>query len=141
MLNISFTVLAQEDVVTRSDKLSAQKTNLISLIDKRPLTDEDHANIKAYFSELKSLDKDLGLSFRYLKRFQTYLMNVGAATFCANSLLEKNKWTELVKRCTKNGFFLCTDEVKVYPDIKQSLFGKLNEELKTEMGKYTECEI
>lgn len=138
-LGIAFSAFAQQDVASRSEELAALKVGLESVMDKGPYKAAEHTKIKAYFAELDSFNQDLNDYPKYLRRFNQYLRNNGVDSFCKSTRLDQKRWNDLIKNCTKNSFFLCTDDVKNYPAMKLALFNLLEDDNKSEMTKSASC--
>lgn len=138
-LIISTNALAQLNPGPRTEELATFRGDLENKMDKTPYYGEEHTTIKRYFTELQELNEDLQNSSRYLRRFNNYIRDVGAETFCNEALLEQEKWTQLIKNCTKNNFFLCSEEVKLYPNIKEVLLNLLYEDVRKQMLAAKSC--
>ena len=139
ILVLSSNALAQLNPSSRTEELATFRGDLENKMDKTPYYGEEHSTIKKYFSELQELNEDLENSRRYLRRFNDYIRDVGVETFCNEALLEQEKWTQLIKNCTKNNFFLCAEEVKLYPNIKGVLMNLLEEDVKKQMLGASSC--
>lgn len=139
MLTFVTSALAQEDVGSRSAKVASLKITLESVIDRGPYKDQQQNAIKAYFAELDSLIQDLSDYPKYLRKFNQYLRNTGIDPFCKSTILDLKRWSDLMNNCTKNGFFLCSEDVKNYPTTKLTLQKSLDDDNKTEMTKLPSC--
>lgn len=130
---------AQQEVGQRSVDISKSRADLEGLLDKRSYSEEEHKTIKSYFNALNSFEKDLSDYPRYRNRFNNYLRSVKVENFCASVLLDAARWKSLVKNCTKNDFFLCSDDVMTFSDAKKKLSEMLDTDLKTEFEKSQKC--
>ena len=90
-LGIAFSSFAQQDVASRSETLASLKVNLESVLDKGPYKAAEHAKIKAYFSELESLNQDLSDYPKYLRRFNQYLRTNGVDSFSKSTRLDQKR--------------------------------------------------
>ena len=84
---------------------------------------------------------DMKESDRLVRRFQNYFGSKGAANFCKELFLDKSRWNDLVKKCTKNRFFLCAEEIKSFAAYKEALKENLTPEMKEEFSQEALCEI
>lgn len=139
ILVLSSNALAQLNPNARTKELATFRGDLEIKMDKTPYYGEEHTTIKKYFTELQKLNEDLENSRRYLRRFNDYIRDIGVETFCNEALLEQEKWTQLIKNCSKNNFFLCSEEVKLYPNIKGVLVNLLEEDVKKQMLGANSC--
>lgn len=140
ILTMSIGCFGQENAESRTEKLSLMKADLEAILNSKPYKTDEHAKIKAYFVELGSLIEDLQLSSRYRKRFNRFLRNAGVETFCQTAYLEKKLWNELVGNCTMNNFFLCTEEVKIYPEKKAAMKELVDNDYKTQLETLPACQ-
>lgn len=130
---------AQQEVGQRSVDLTKLRADLEGLLDKRSYSEEDHKTIKSYFSALNLFESDLNDYPKYRRRFNTYVRSVKVSSFCANTILDAARWKSLVKNCTKNDFFLCSDDVMTFTDTKKKFSEKLDADLKTEFDNSEKC--
>lgn len=140
ILTFSMTCFGQENAESRTEKLSVMKSDLEAILNTKPYKADEHTKIKAYFAELGSFIEDLQSSSRYKKRFNRFLRNTGVETFCQAAYLEKKIWSELVGNCTMNNFFLCTEEVKIYPEKKAAMKELVDNEYKTQLETLPACQ-
>lgn len=131
--------MAQQDVKSRSEELSQLRSSLEAIIDRQPYKVEEHSAIKEYFSELTLFVADLESYPKYKKRFNQFLRSSGVEKFCGSILLDKSRWEALIKNCTKNNFFLCSEDVREYPTQKHSLAAVLDNDLKTQYLSIEKC--
>lgn len=130
---------AQQDIGQRSADIAKSRSDLEGLLDKRSYTEEDHKIIKAYFYALNAFESDLNLYSKYRKRFNGHIRSVKVSSFCSSTFLDASRWKSLVNNCTKNDYFLCTDDVMTFIDTKKKLSEKLDADLKTEFEKTDKC--
>lgn len=140
ILTLSMACFGQENAESRTEKLSVMKSDVEAVLNTTPFKSEEHTKIKAYFVELGSFIEDLQSSSRYRKRFNRFLRNTGVETFCQAAYLEKKRWNELVKNCTMNNFFLCTEEVKIYPENKTAMRELVDSDNKAQLETLPACQ-
>jgi hypothetical protein len=117
------------------------KIEVESNIERTPYQKVHQDSFKAYFIELGSLVEDLDNSDKFKRRYQSFFETQGAKDFCKSLFLDKTRWNELVKKCTKNRFFLCAEEVKAFPAFKEAMRDRLTDEMKAEFSKEASCEL
>lgn len=139
-LTISVGCFGQENAESRTEKLSVKKSELEAILNNKPYKAEEHTKIKAYFAELGSFVEDLQLYSKYRRRFNQFLRNAGVETFCQTAYLEKKSWDELVRNCTKNNFFLCTEEVKTYSEQKAAMKELAESDIKSQLETLPDCQ-
>lgn len=130
---------AQQDIGQRVTALAKERADLEGVVGRKSFTEEDHKVIRAYFSSLNSFDADLEMYPKYRRRFDYSIRSIGVASFCENVFLDLGRYRELTSSCTKNGYFLCSDEVMTFKDTKKRLSEKLEADLKTEFEKLSNC--
>lgn len=139
LLLICQVAIAQQDVGQRTTVLAKARTEIEGVVDRRTFSDDDHRIIKAYFSSLSNLDGDVAQFAKYRRRFNTNVRSTGVETFCGTVLLDVDRYNALVLNCTKNGYFLCSDDVLTFVETKKQLSEKLDADLKTEFAKLDKC--
>lgn len=130
---------AQQDVGQRTSALSKARADIEAVVDRRNFSDEDHRVIKEYFSSLNSFESDISQYPKYRRRLNTSVRSTGVESFCGSVLLDVARYNSLVSNCTKNGFFLCTDDVMTLVETKKKLSENLDTDLKTEFDKIDKC--
>ncbi|MBL7664288.1 MAG: hypothetical protein JNM93_04095 [Bacteriovoracaceae bacterium] len=73
------------------------------------------------------------------RRFNNYLEEEGMAKFCSEFFINLKDWEQIKLNCTRNRYFLCTEDVNDYPESKTSLSKILSEELLKIFVDTTEC--
>lgn len=139
IVGLSQFAFAQQDVSQRVNALAKERADLEGIIGRKSFTEEDHKVIRAYFSSLNSFDADLETFPKYRRRFDYSIRSIGVASFCENVFLDQGRYRELISNCTKNRYFLCSDEVMTFKDTKKKLSEKLEADLKTEFEKLSKC--
>lgn len=112
-----------------------------SNIEQTPYQKIQQEVFKTYFSDMGEFINDMKESDRLVRRFQNYFSSNGVANSCKELFLDKSSWNELVKKCTKNRFFLCAEEVRAFSAYKEALKENLTPEMKEEFSKEALCEI
>ena len=121
--------------------ISLARLEVDSNVSMSPYQKIQHDIFKRYFIELGDFISDLDESDRLTKRLHAYIENEGMASFCTKMFLENVKWQELIRKCTKNRFFLCAEEVNSFKLHQESLKQRLTVELQEEFTRESTCEI
>lgn len=137
---MSSAAFAQQEVGTRLGSISKSRVDLEAVMDNKPYKAEEHKAIKSYFTALESLNQDLSTYPKYKKNFNSKVRALGVEVVCKEIILEKTQWNELVNNCTKNGFFLCAEDVKQYIDLRKNLSKQLDADLKTTFDQTPQCQ-
>lgn len=137
---MSSAAFAQQDVSARLAVITKSRVDLEAVMDNKPYKAEEHKAIKAYFTALESLNQDLSTYPKYKKNFNSKVRALGVETVCKEIILEKTQWNELVNNCTRNNFFLCAEDVKLYSDLKKNLVAQLDADLKTVFEQTPQCQ-
>jgi len=136
---LTTSAFAQQDIGTRITEISKARVEVESVLDKRPYKEEEHKAIKNYFSDLASLNEDLSAYQKYRKSFNNKIRSLGIEVFCKEIILEKQRWNDLIKNCTRNSFFLCSEDVNDFTAIKAKMAVQLDSDLKTSFEKSPSC--
>jgi hypothetical protein len=118
--------------------IAQARVEVESNIERTPYQSAQHATFKQYFLELEDLIKDLKASSKLVRKLQSYIGN-DLGSVCKEVFLEKALWNELVKRCTKNRFFLCAEEVNAFGVYKDAFKEHLTEAQKEEFTNNSNC--
>lgn len=136
---MAFSAFGQQEINSRLSEIGQAKADLEGIIDTKPYRGPEHSVIKKYFTELKSLIEDLEAYPKYKRRFNSSVRSTGVEAFCGSLILDKARLTSLVRNCTKNSFFLCTEDVREVAKINQDLAATLDEDLKTQFENLAKC--
>lgn len=120
--------------------LATNKLELEKSILTVPYRNPEHLVIKNYFESLKEETAALAKEPKRLKRLNTYLLTLDPATLCSDLFIDQGSWETVVKNCTKNRFFLCSEEVKNYSELKSSFQSVLNNENQGRFKATPECQ-
>jgi hypothetical protein len=109
----------------------------VEKISSQDLTTANQKIIRAYFSSIKNLVYE----FKNNSRIQSYthkkFFNYYKNELCENGVLGEDVYSEIMKKCTVSGFYICTDEVKFYNQMLLEVRKLLT---KREMAKILENE-
>ena len=119
--------------------LEKLKTSLEAIVDQSPYQSEQHAVIENYFKNLNDLSLELKNFPKSRSRFNNMVARSGLDSFCSKVFIDQKRWTDLESNCTKNGFFLCAEEVRSFSMSKTLLRDQLNKDLKTKFEATNSC--
>ena len=104
----------------------------VEIASSEDLTQENQVKLRNYFSKIK----DISYSFINNSSMQSYSQKKFLKFFnenlCDEILLDEVRYSEVMKKCSVNGFYICSEEVKSYSSILKSVKKKLTE---FQMGK------
>ena len=103
------------------DELGRLKQDVLAQAGRVPYRTEQHAAFKAYFGALARL----AAQATSLQSGQTGAFN---PSLCTTALISSAQWSELMQRCTRNRFFVCSEEVRAYPELIAALRSVLSGE-------------
>jgi hypothetical protein len=92
------------------------------------LSQDRQLAFKAYFSALAVQAYSLKDDPSKAKDLDSAFASMDVKTVCAKTLITRTDWLRFEKACTKNGFFLCAEEVQAYPEIVASVRSQLHGE-------------
>jgi hypothetical protein len=116
------------------------KTEAIMQIPNVPYRDTQHHAFKEYFSELNELRLALPQNDKFREGLNKALSQTNLNELCLKIFMKRETWEKLVTNCTKNRFFLCTEDVKTYPDFFNEFRNSLNTELQKKFDSTTACQ-
>ena len=139
-LTTTATAFAQDFSQSISNRKTA-RIDVESNVSQTPYQKTQQEIFKTYFSQLNDFVAELKGSEDLFEEFNGYVLKTGVNTFCKSILLDSIRWKELVKNCTKNRFFLCTEDIKSFKAVKASLRDLLYQDLKNEFSRSNNCNI
>ena len=95
--------------------------NNVELIRSKDLSQKDHEAIKEYFGKVKELAYDFKQDSYMRNYFHNKFFRYFKTDLCSKVLLSKRSHDILMNKCEVNGFFVCSEEVKYYRQILQSI--------------------
>lgn len=128
-----------QDVDTYLEEVSASKSNVENSIDKLPFGTAEHETFRSYFQSLQTFAEDVLNSKRFRRRIDSYANRNGLDQLCEQAFLAEDHWEKLLSNCTKNGFFLCAEEVKKYKEYRANLGKALSTATKEAFFKNPKC--
>lgn len=99
------------------NQMESLRNQVRSFMDEVPYQEKQHQAFKNYFSEIEKLALKLVKDPTYARDFNRAVASVDLADLCARVFVNRLDWESLIERCTRNSFFLCSDEVRFYPDL------------------------
>jgi hypothetical protein len=105
-------------------KIEKTKNEIVSLGDFE-LTNDNQIILKNYFELIKEISykfqSDERMQRYFHKRFNRYFK----AQYCSSSLLEKDLYDRIIKKCTVDNFFVCSDDLRHFSGILKKMMGEL----------------
>lgn len=95
--------------------------------------------LKDYFGEINQMVLALGNDANFAQRFNNAVAKADLKATCAKVFLTASEWQTMVERCTRNNFFLCSDEVKAYRDMVIGLRSRLAQEQQKRFDQTPAC--
>lgn len=135
---LSFSAFAQT-VEQNIEILGQKKSEIDSFLDKTPYQNEQHSVMESYFQGMNKFALEVRDFSRSTTRFNNVVSRMGVSQFCNKVLLDLKRWEDLKQNCTRNGFFVCAEEVRSYDVAKNILKNKLNNKLKKEFEENGVC--
>lgn len=111
----------------------------VELVSSQDLTVENQKKLRAYFSTIK----DIAYEFINNSKMQKYTHKKFSRFFdeaiCNDVLLDESFYSEVMKKCTVNGFYICSEEVKSYKELLVSIKKVFNENELKKITANTAC--
>lgn len=107
--------------------------------DKVPYRQEQFNAFKSYFSELNQMALALRNDVQFGARFNAAILQSDLGATCAKVFMSRNEWQLILDRCTRNNFFLCSDEVRAYPEVTTAIREQLGAEQRRRFDDAKAC--
>jgi hypothetical protein len=114
-------VMAQTEIESMVTGLAKLRLGADSTLRSTPYRNKEHQAIKDYFVGLKDFTIAIKENSRTNKRLNSYLGTESMKKFCSDIFISQNDWDQIKVNCTRNRYFLCTEDVNEYPAGKQAL--------------------
>ncbi len=86
-----------------------------------PYRIEQFQAFKQYFKEINQLAVSFKENEKLARKLNKGLNKTDLSKVCGQIFLGYNDWKIIERNCMKNGFFLCSEEVRAYPDAVVAL--------------------
>ncbi|MBY0471444.1 hypothetical protein K2X30_09775 [bacterium] len=128
-----------KDLIQNTNRLQIQMRSQASIV---PYRLEQHQVLKEYFAEIANLALSLKRNSKFAETFNAMALNENLNDICGKVLISKSKeWAGVIQQCTRNGYFLCAEEVRAYPEIVSTIREKLNMELQKKFDQAEQCRM
>ncbi|MBU6374358.1 MAG: hypothetical protein KGQ59_00015 [Bdellovibrionales bacterium] len=121
--------------------LEAKKGALMGQINNLPYRGDQQAAIKGYFENIEELNDTLSGDWRLAKRFNEVFEGLDLPTSCPKLWLDQETYAQLLKNCTKNRFFLCSEKVRKYENLRENFKKQLTDENRSRFEKTKGCSL
>ena len=92
------------------------KLDVISSLEQ-DLTTENQIILKKYFERIKNIVFELDNNSKMQNYLHKYFNSYYDEAFCEDFLLSNKNYMKTINKCTKNGFYICSEEVKYYKEL------------------------
>lgn len=106
-----------------------------------PYRTVQHQALKEYFTALTTKALELKSKPKYAAQFNLVLSKSDLSQLCEKVFLPKEEWRVIIQHCTRNRFFLCSEEVRAYPQAVSSLRELLTDTLKQRFDETAACQV
>lgn len=121
--------------------LETKKDALMNQIDNTPYRGDQNTAIKEYFENINELHGALSEGGKLGKRFNEVFSELDLVVTCPKLWLNAETYQRLMKNCTKNRYFLCSEKVKDYEKLIESFKKQLNENNRKRFEATQECNL
>ncbi|MEK6579587.1 MAG: hypothetical protein AABZ55_10210 [Bdellovibrionota bacterium] len=104
-----------------------------------PYREEQYIGLQNYFAELAKMAANLESNADLTEGLNTEIAKVNLAEVCGKILITKNESQTIIHHCTRNRFFLCSEEVRAYATIIQAFRSRLNTEQQKRFDETSDC--
>lgn len=119
---------------TEKLKLAAQTEGAVI-----PYREKQYAALKPYFYEIEQIALAIKNDDSFSGDFNESILKSDLAEVCRRVFIQKDEWDLMMKRCHKNRYFLCSEEVRAYPDRIRSLRESMTANLQAKFDELKEC--
>ncbi|MGK5087363.1 hypothetical protein WDW86_07375 [Bdellovibrionota bacterium FG-2] len=129
--------VAVQEWIGRVDPLRAKT---VESVNSFPYHLEQHQAFKNYFSEIEQIALKLTQDKTYVTNFNNALAKTNFQDACARVFIPLQDWQTIMGHCLKNGLFICSEEVRVYPELVSAIRGLLVPEQQKRFDSTPSCQ-
>ncbi|HAZ14662.1 MAG: hypothetical protein A2X86_06240 [Bdellovibrionales bacterium GWA2_49_15] len=132
----------KEDAVIREwvKKVDALRAKTLEAMPQTPYQTEQHHAFRDYFFEIEQMTLQLVQSKDYTAAFNRAIVKVDLKDTCARVFLSRQDWEFILDHCTKNGLFICSEEVRVYSELVTEIRKQLVPAQQKRFDQTPECQ-
>ena len=127
---------AVENWIKNTDTLRTNAKKNAAIV---PYRNEQHQILKAYFNEIIQMALAVKKDEKLIEALNEVVAESDLQKICPKILISRREWQAIIKNCTKNRYFLCSEEVRAYPDIVAAVRGLLNADHQSKFDKAEAC--
>lgn len=90
-----------------------------------PYQTAQHLAFKNYFHEIETTALKLVQDRKFAEKFNQAVAKTDLKDTCARVFMERRDWESIAANCLRNGLFICSEEVRVYPEMVAGIRKKL----------------
>ncbi len=130
----------EEEIQTWIQKMDTLRSEAQKESTQTPYGQPQYEAFKKYFSELNQRVLTLKNDEKLQKPFNSVVEKSNLQDdLCPKIFLTKNEWQTIMHNCTRNRFFLCSEEVRSYSDMVSSLRNQLTSQNQNRFDTASSC--
>lgn len=96
------------------------KKNKIEQVYDEELTEESQEVLRDYFRSIKNLVYRVNNNSKMKKYMHKKFSKFFKSNICEKVILDESHYSSIVKKCSVNGFFICSEEVRHYKKMLEA---------------------
>ena len=105
-----------EEFIEWANQVEPKKVAALENLVVQHFSRKEHQIFKDYFATIAEMAYSLKADSERSKRLNEVLIHADLKEFCKKSLVSRAVWSILSQSCNRNGFYLCAEEVRAYPE-------------------------
>ncbi len=122
------------------DKMEQFRGKTEQAIPLKPYRTEQQVIFKEYFGELVRNALRIKEDEKVAKQFNKWVSKQDLNQVCSRVFIRKTDWESVNVGCTKNGFYLCSEDVRAYPDTLKTLRESLSPDQQKRFNEAKACQ-
>jgi hypothetical protein len=127
------------DVTQRAQEISQFRKNALLELPHVPYRQKQHEAFQVYFSAVVNEGVSIIEEGWRLDLLKAWIEDSSIGSLCAQVLLKKSDFTEWERRCWKNRFYICADEVKGYAEVWAQIWKRIGSDAQEKLKRTPEC--
>lgn len=128
-----------EEIKNWVENTSKMRITALAQSEVVPYRSSQYEALKTYFSEINQMALALKNDSKHSDRFNSAVAKSDLKVICPKVFIERRQWQAIMERCTRNRFFLCSEEVRAYPAMVLALREILIAEPQKKFDQTNDC--
>ncbi len=138
-LLMTFTGCKEMDFDKWIESVNLLLDKTLELSNQAPYNEKHYIVLKNYFNEIDQITLTIKSNPKLIKYFNSKIKESDLESLCSQVFISKVEWLSIVNHCTRNNFFLCSEEVRTYNETLNILRSFLDKDQRNRFDNTNSC--